>query len=519
MNQASPSAKYLQRELKKAGYMSNSIAEADNYGPATQSAVAFFYRDHPQWGYSGSQIGPTGWAHLLEDNEDPAAPPVTVNASTLLSALAALPSTTVSTSKYPTDSGLSGTVDVKKTSTGVLWWKADMDIDTDGEYFPGSEGDPYRQSQTSYQQSNGLHLNLGISQVIVIPLASSRFDYRQHGIRGGDSAIIIYNNKMVYAFFGDQGPSGIIGEASYAAARDLGVPNIPQAGIDASTVTYIVFPGQAVSPIESHKSRKTVGQNNAVKLIQDAGGAPPPPPPPTGGTINLYETGPSPDATVAANMVVQDALNREYGGVVIDGWFGPVTTAKYKQWQESLYGVGTQSDGIPGPGSLTALGTKYGFSVTQVVPPGEPTHSYTRTTYGGRTVNQRTRTMLINAANEFGSSLTLTQGSYNPGGVSASAGTHDGGGVVDIAVDAYSSTTRANLVQILRKKGFAAWLRTPAQGFAYHIHAVAIGDREMSSAAESQVVQYFSGYNGLSGWGPDTDPPRPFPAWAMQYND
>lgn len=144
----------------------------------------------------------------------------------------------------------------------------------------------------------------------------------------------------------------------------------------------------------------------------------------------------------------------------------------------------------------------------------EPAHNYARTTYGGRTVNQRTKVMLETAAQLFGRGFSLTQGSYSTG-VSASAGTHDGGGVVDIDVDSLSSAQRDAAVQALRKAGFFAWLRVPP-AFDYHIHAVAIGDREMSAAAKSQVVQGFQDRDGLARRGPDPAP-DPYPAWTAKY--
>lgn len=152
----------------------------------------------------------------------------------------------------------------------------------------------------------------------------------------------------------------------------------------------------------------------------------------------------------------------------------------------------------------------------EAVPMTEPAHNYLRTTYGGRRVNQRTKDMLTDAHRRLKwSGFVLTQGSYNKG-VGASAGTHDGGGVVDISVSGWTAEQRRRAVYSLRQSGFFAWLRTPAQGFSYHIHAVAIGDREMSSAAKSQVVQGFQDRNGLAGRGPDPDP-DPYPAWTRKY--
>lgn len=231
-------------------------------------------------------------------------------------------------------------------------------------------------------------------------------------------------------------------------------------------------------------------------------------------TIKLSETGPG--KSVANNKIVQQALRTEYGTVYVDGIWGPQTTSYYSRWQRSLGFTGSDADGLPGKTSLTRLGAKYGFTVDATAAPaptgGEPAHNYGRTTWSGKTINIRTRDMLREAQRlSGGMTINLSQGSYNRG-VSASAGTHDGGGVVDISS---SSTT---LVQALRRAGFAAWIRTPAQGFSYHIHACAIGDREMASGAKNQVQAYFNGRDGLARNGADTNPPRPWPAWANKYN-
>lgn len=242
----------------------------------------------------------------------------------------------------------------------------------------------------------------------------------------------------------------------------------------------------------------------------------PPKPAPIGGTVKFYELGPS--GTVAANKVLQTALNKEFGGVVVDGDYGPQTMAAYVRWQTKVGSTAQPWDGLPGKVSLPPLAAKYGFKVDYSAPPApaagaEPAQNYTRTTYGGRTVNQRTKDMLAQAAAIYGGSFTLSQGSYNVG-VAASAGTHDGGGVVDVA------STDTKLLKALRQVGFAAWIRSPAEGFAYHTHCCAIGDREMSGIAKDQITSYFNGRNGLADNGRDTAPSsvgRPYPAWAKKY--
>lgn len=96
----------------------------------------------------------------------------------------------------------------------------------------------------------------------------------------------------------------------------------------------------------------------------------------------------------------------------------------------------------------------------------------------------------------------IVQGSYNKGGVAASAGTHDGGGVIDVRCVDLSTSARRALAMALRHAGFAAWIRHPPL-FPYHIHAVAIGDPSLSPAARQQVPAYFNGRDGLADNGPD----------------
>lgn len=141
-----------------------------------------------------------------------------------------------------------------------------------------------------------------------------------------------------------------------------------------------------------------------------------------------------------------------------------------------------------------------------------------RTTIDGKTVNVRTAQMLRRAQARLGMNLTVTQGSYNAGGVAQSAGTHDGGGAVDISVRGYSYSTVQKVVRALREVGFAAWHRTENQGdWPAHIHAIAVGDSELSSGAAQQVTDYINGRNGLAGHGPD-DGPRlsPIPKWPVK---
>jgi hypothetical protein len=145
----------------------------------------------------------------------------------------------------------------------------------------------------------------------------------------------------------------------------------------------------------------------------------------------------------------------------------------------------------------------------------QPIESYELIEINGMQINRRTYEMLLNAQTLYGGEIELagyhlTQGSYN-NTVSASFGTHDGGGAVDFSV--FRNGTYQvlyedinPLILALRTAGFAAWLRDFDQlypGSPIHIHAIAIGDRDLSKAAEAQLVAYYAYFNGNNGIPPE----------------
>jgi hypothetical protein len=130
----------------------------------------------------------------------------------------------------------------------------------------------------------------------------------------------------------------------------------------------------------------------------------------------------------------------------------------------------------------------------------------------GWTLNQRTMSMLAQARQLYSGEIDLTgyaitQGSYN-NSVEASFGTHSGGGAVDLSVLGRGTYTVLwddiePLIHALRAAGFAAWLREYGELYPdspIHIHAIAIGDQELSPAAQEQLTGeagYFRGFSGL----------------------
>ncbi len=217
--------------------------------------------------------------------------------------------------------------------------------------------------------------------------------------------------------------------------------------------------------------------------------------------------------TLAGNSDVeqlQRALVAKGFDVSTDGWFGNETANAYAGWQASLGHTGLAANGIPSGSSLAMLGQNR-FEV------GHPIVVGTRTTHSGKTVNKRTYDMIVEADAMVAHSIVISQGSYNAGGVAASAGTHDGGGSIDVSVSALTTTQRWETVKALRAVGFAAWLRTPEQGdWPFHIHAIAIGDTDLASGARNQVADYYVGKNGLASHAADNTPvsyQAPFTWW------
>ena len=105
--------------------------------------------------------------------------------------------------------------------------------------------------------------------VVVVPSSSGIWNYASAGIKGGGVVAVIYNNQVEYAVVGDTGPDKIIGEASYAAAKGLGINPDPENGGADSGVTYVLFKNSKASPIESHADAVSRGDALAKKFLQD----------------------------------------------------------------------------------------------------------------------------------------------------------------------------------------------------------------------------------------------------------
>ena len=214
----------------------------------------------------------------------------------------------------------------------------------------------------------------------------------------------------------------------------------------------------------------------------------------------------------ASTRLVQRALTARGFPVAVDGQFGRGTSAAYARFQQSLGYRSIDANGLPGPASLTRLGRNR-FTVANVIQVGSRQDTYTT-----KRVNTRTRQMLAAADAMVPWAIRVSQGSYckfEKRCAAASAGTHDGGGTIDVAVRGLTTTQRWRTVQALRRVGFAAWLRTDSQCSCWsaHIHGIAISDTDVWQSNgkytnRDQVADYFVGRNGLAGHARDNTPTK-----------
>ncbi|MEU9591001.1 glycoside hydrolase family 75 protein [Streptomyces sp. NPDC048193] len=179
--------------------------------------------------------------------------------------------TPVSHGRYGSDAGRRADIPVCGTRDAVFW-KADLDIDCDGRRGArcNARTDPHFTAATAFTRSDGGPLDAEKLPYVVVPRPSGIWDHRADGVRGGSVVAVVHGDRVAYAVVGDVGPRDIIGEASYAAARALGVPADPSTGGVASGVTYIVFKDTETEPIEDTAATERTGERLA-RAFADGG--------------------------------------------------------------------------------------------------------------------------------------------------------------------------------------------------------------------------------------------------------
>ncbi|WP_197355673.1 glycoside hydrolase family 75 protein, partial [Streptomyces clavuligerus] len=177
--------------------------------------------------------------------------------------------TRISQGLYRTDLRTAATVPVCDAG-GAVFWRADLDVNCDGQATPrcNTGADPYFLEQTAFRQSDGRPLNAETLPFVVVPAPSGLWRYPDWGIRGGSVVAVVHGGTVRYGVVGDTGPAGIIGEASHAMAAALGIDPDPRSGGVGSGVTYILFKGSRVAPIEDHAAAVTQGDALARAFLQ-----------------------------------------------------------------------------------------------------------------------------------------------------------------------------------------------------------------------------------------------------------
>jgi hypothetical protein len=141
--------------------------------------------------------------------------------------------------------------------------------------------------------------------------------------------------------------------------------------------------------------------------------------------------------------------------------------------------------------AMAALAASAGGQGAYTGPPGKGSRGLT-TWHGGR-FTQRFRNTLEQAQRLAGTFINVIQGGFRPA-TSYSGTSHRG--------DAIDTSWRPAVLSGLRRAGVAAWHRTPAQGFAHHIHGVPLPGRGFPGGSGIwQAQDYLRGGNGLARGG------------------
>jgi len=192
----------------------------------------------------------------------------TVSASSLLNAVS---NANPMTSPYfITDENEQGTVQIDSMLGSVRTWTADMDIDCDGEYDARCQGDPTNQSMLACDTP----VNPAETPFFVMPGNTTTWDWENDDVDFGQIAALIYNDKVEYTVYLDNcGLERVIGEASYAAAYNLGIDPAPDTGGTDGPVTYVLFTGPDARLSEAdwtnHDAAIELGNQLAEQFLAD----------------------------------------------------------------------------------------------------------------------------------------------------------------------------------------------------------------------------------------------------------
>lgn len=172
--------------------------------------------------------------------------------------------------KFQTDDGKPRDVSMYLL-TNAVFWTADMDIDCDGRETPACN----KNTDPSFQTELSCDADIAADQTpyFVIPTGAPA-NSEQRGIKLGQIGAILYKHQVVYAAFLDEcDASSLIGEASCATAKLLGINPDPKTGGTDEPVTYLVFTGESGRIINkkdfaNHAKAVEIGVKRARELVK-----------------------------------------------------------------------------------------------------------------------------------------------------------------------------------------------------------------------------------------------------------
>lgn len=150
---------------------------------------------------------------------------------------------------------------------GQLYYDSLLDLDSDGSRFASQ--DRTGQSDTTLHQPDGRPVDSDAVPFFVLP--GGGFE-REFGIRLGDVAAVLYEDRIEFAVFADRGPCRKLGEGSIALHRSLGHETIRNGrfhdeAIDRDVIT-IVFPGSGDGTPQTPDRIREIGR----RLFRELGG-------------------------------------------------------------------------------------------------------------------------------------------------------------------------------------------------------------------------------------------------------
>lgn len=158
-----------------------------------------------------------------------------------------------------------------RLASGELAYGSDLDLDTDGKEDPGISYERTHQAETSIDPG-GRRVSSNSTPYFVLPGGFGA----QFGIKLGDVAAVLFNDKIEFAVLADTGPRSKIGEGSIALHRSMGFERVVKGrikdiGITSGVVT-VVFPGSGDGTAQTPEKIRAIG---AAKFVALGGILPP----------------------------------------------------------------------------------------------------------------------------------------------------------------------------------------------------------------------------------------------------